>query len=124
MQYVLIVIFGIISGILGGMGMGGGTLLIPLLGFLSLPQQSIQAANLISFIPMAAATLAVHKRNGLLNGTRTGFMIVPAVIFAVIGAFLSNVVESKTLKIAFGVLLLVLGISEFVSVFSKKNQAE
>ncbi|MBE7090170.1 MAG: sulfite exporter TauE/SafE family protein, partial [Clostridiales bacterium] len=32
MQFVLYVIAGVLGGVLGGMGMGGGTLLIPLLG--------------------------------------------------------------------------------------------
>ena len=31
MEIVLLIVFGLIGGLLGGMGMGGGTLLIPLL---------------------------------------------------------------------------------------------
>ena len=52
MQIFLFVLFGFLAGIIGGMGMGGGTLLVPLLSFLDMEQKTIQATNLISFIPM------------------------------------------------------------------------
>lgn len=54
---ILLIVFGFLGGILGGMGMGGGTLLIPLLSFLDIPQRTIQAINLIGFLPMSAVAL-------------------------------------------------------------------
>ncbi|HRX13849.1 MAG TPA: sulfite exporter TauE/SafE family protein [Eubacteriales bacterium] len=124
MTYLIIAVFGFISGILGGMGMGGGTFLIPLLGFLDIPQQTIQATNLISFIPMAAATLVVHKKNGLVKNHRVLIMILPAVIFAIVGALLSNVVEDKILKISFGILLLTLAACQIYEIFKPKKDLE
>lgn len=124
MTYFIIAVFGFISGILGGMGMGGGTFLIPLLGFLDIPQQTIQATNLISFIPMAVATLVVHKKNGLVKNHRVLIMILPAVIFAIIGALLSNVVEDKILKISFGILLLTLAACQIYEIFKPKKDLE
>ena len=51
MQYFLYVLFGLLGGLIGGMGMGGGTILIPLLTlFLNIPQLQAQTINLISFI--------------------------------------------------------------------------
>ena len=38
---IIYVIIGIIGGVLGGMGMGGGTLLVPLLGLVKILQQAI-----------------------------------------------------------------------------------
>jgi uncharacterized membrane protein YfcA len=50
-MFALYILVGIIGGVLGGMGMGGGTLLIPMLGiFFGLEQHVAQAINLISFI--------------------------------------------------------------------------
>ena len=44
MNLIWLVLAGIVSGIVGGMGMGGGTLLIPILTiFLSFPQKNAQA---------------------------------------------------------------------------------
>ena len=67
MEFALI-ISGILSGILGGMGMGGGTILIPVLGiFFGIDQHVAQAVNLISFVPMAAISIAIHLKNGLME---------------------------------------------------------
>ena len=68
MDYIWFLIAGIVGGILGGMGMGGGTLLIPLLTFfLDVSQKNAQAINLISFIPMAVIALILHAKNKLIN---------------------------------------------------------
>ena len=45
---------GLLGGIIGGMGMGGGTLTIPILTiFLSFQQLRAQGVNLVAFLPMA-----------------------------------------------------------------------
>lgn len=50
----LFILFGLFSGILGGLGMGGGTLLIPLLTiFMGLDQKLSQGINLLSFLIMS-----------------------------------------------------------------------
>ena len=78
---ILYIIFGIIGGLLGGMGMGGGTLLIPLLTIgLSVPQQTAQFINLVAFIPMSALALIVHIRNGYVVKKRIFYVIVPALV--------------------------------------------
>ena len=59
-------IAGIASGVLGGMGMGGGTVLIPILTLLlGVGQHESQAINLVTFLPMAAVSLLIHFKNKL-----------------------------------------------------------
>ena len=54
MFYILLVLVGVLSGAVGGMGMGGGTVTIPLLVlFAGVEQKLAQAANLFSFLPMS-----------------------------------------------------------------------
>ena len=63
----LYVLFGFIAGIFGGLGMGGGTLLIPLLTiFLGLDQKLCQGINLVSFLVMALFSLIIHYKNGYI----------------------------------------------------------
>ena len=51
MTYILI---GLVSGVISGMGIGGGTILIPALCFImNLEQQQAQNINLLFFIPTA-----------------------------------------------------------------------
>ena len=48
------IVGGLIGGLVGGMGMGGGTLLIPILTLLAgFKQLEAQGINLISFIPIS-----------------------------------------------------------------------
>ena len=68
MEYVWFGVAGVLGGVLGGMGMGGGTLLIPLLTiFYKVSQHTAQAVNLISFIPMAVVALIIHIKNKLVD---------------------------------------------------------
>ena len=61
MEIMSLIIAGLAGGLIGGTGMGGGTLLIPVLTLLcGFSQHAAQATNLISFIPMAAASLATQ----------------------------------------------------------------
>lgn len=110
---MLIIILGFLAGIIGGMGMGGGTILIPaLVLFASIDPKIAQSVNLLSSIPMTLAALIVHirKKNVLTN------LVVPIALFGIVGAMLgSNLAEyisSETLRKFFGVFLLIIGISE------------
>lgn len=84
MSFILFLIAGFFAGLLGGMGMGGGTILIPALTvLLGVEQHVAQATNLIAFLPMAAFTLNVHKKNGLLKTQGLLSIVIPAVLGSV-----------------------------------------
>ena len=58
------IIIGLVSGIVSGTGMGGGTILIFLLTYLSgLEQHIAQATNLIFFIPTSIVAIIVNIKN-------------------------------------------------------------
>lgn len=117
----LYIIFGIIGGLLGGMGMGGGTLLIPLLTLvLNTPQQSAQLINLLTFIPMSAFALIVHFKNGYVVRKRIFFVILPALVFAVLGGIYATKLPQDLLKKAYGYFLILLGGAYFISCIVKK----
>lgn len=118
---ILYLIFGIIGGLLGGMGMGGGTLLIPLLSLgLNVNQQTAQLINMLSFIPMSFLTLIVHARNGYVVKNKLIFIVIPAVLFAVVGSIFAAKTDTEILKKAFGAFLVALGILYLVGIFIKK----
>ena len=117
------ILFGLIGGILGGMGMGGGTLAIPLLTiFADITQKSVQAYNLVSFIPTAIVSLIILSKQKLVKWKKIIFIIIPAVITAIGGAFLANSVNTNTLKVGFGIFLTALGVIYLISAIkSQKN---
>lgn len=120
MVVFLYILFGFLAGIIGGMGMGGGTLLVPLLSFLDLPQKTIQAINLISFLPMCLMALFVHNKNKLIKKESVLWIIIPAVITAVGGAFLTKFVDDKILKYCFGGFLVAIGLWQLIKAIKFK----
>lgn len=123
MNNFLFVLLGLISGVAGGMGMGGGTLLIPLVTlFLGVAQKEAQFLNIFSFIIMAMVVVIFHIKNKLID-------VYPSVMFSLFGvgsaifsALLVKQVENTTLRIMFGIFLIVLAVIQFIGFIIKKKQ--
>lgn len=115
-KIILLALSGIAAGILGGMGMGGGTILIPLLTiFFNVGQKEAQAINLVAFIPMAIVSLAIHIKNKRVKKEGLLWIIVPAVLTSVGGGFAVQAVNGEVLKRIFGGFLLLLSVVQFFS---------
>ena len=111
MSFIYFLTAGFFWGLLGGMGMGGGTILIPALTiFLGVEQHVAQATNLIAFLPMALFTLNVHRKNGLLKTKGLAVIVVPALISSVLAGFLAVLLPSFALKKLFGAFLVGLSV--------------
>lgn len=110
-KWILLVIFGLIGGAVGGMGMGGGTLLIPLLTiFGKIPQNIAQSINLIAFIPMSIVALIIHIKNKLVEKKGLLFIILPALVTAILSSILVSKINSKTLSLCYGVFITLAGV--------------
>ena len=115
-KIILLAVSGIAAGVLGGMGMGGGTILIPLLTiFFNVGQKDAQAINLVAFIPMAIVSLAIHIKNKRVKKEGLLWIIVPAVLTSVGGGFAAQAVNGEVLKRIFGGFLLLLSVVQFFS---------
>ncbi len=115
-KFLLYLLAGIAGGFLGGMGMGGGTVLIPLLTiFFNCNGHLSQAVNLISFIPMAVVALIFHLKNNLVEKKGILFIIIPATVFAVLGSILSAKLDGELLSKIFGGFLIGLSVIQFFS---------
>ena len=100
---------GLFSGIIGGMGMGGGTLLIPILNiFFNIGQHTAQAINLISFIPMAVVAVILHMKNKLIDYKIVLPIIIAGVFSCVGGCFIARIISGKLLTRFFGAFLTIL----------------
>lgn len=118
----LLILFGFLGGIFGGMGMGGGTLLIPFLTiFLEVSQKNAQLFNLISFIAMAAFALIIHIKNKLINFKAGIIITVFGVVFSVLSAFLVSRMDSEILRFLFGTFLIVLSSIEFTLIILNRK---
>lgn len=110
---MLVGIIGFFAGIIGGMGMGGGTILIPALILLAnIDPKLAQSINLISSIPMTITALIIHiKNDNVVFG-----LVVPIAIFGIAGAIggslLAEYLNSEILRKSFGIFLFLIGLYE------------
>ena len=120
------IVAGIVGGIIGGMGMGGGTLTIPILTlFLAYEQLQAQGINLIAFLPMSLVALFIHIKNHLVDFKSTWLLAVVGCVFSLGGAILANNTSNVVLKKLFAIFLIGLGIWQIVEMIkAKKNQKQ
>ena len=119
MSFLVYAATGFLSGLIGGMGMGGGTVLIPALTvFCGVEQHAAQAANLLSFLPMAAFSLSVHKKQGLMRTDGILSVILPAVAASSLGGAAALVLPASALRRLFGAFLVALAARGALGFFS------
>ncbi|MBO5102913.1 MAG: sulfite exporter TauE/SafE family protein [Clostridia bacterium] len=104
---------GLFGGLCGGMGMGGGTLLIPILTmFLGIDQHLAQGLNLLVFIPTGIIAVIIHMKNKLIDYKVFFIIILPAIATAVCAALFVGKIKSETLSLCFGIFLILIGLFE------------
>jgi hypothetical protein len=107
------ILAGLASGIISGMGIGGGTILIPVLVFiLNVDQHIAQSINLLYFVPTASIALFVHIKNKRIDMKLALIIVAFGVAGAILGSYFAVSVPSVMLKKMFGIFLFAMGIYE------------
>lgn len=116
------ILAGVFGGVVAGMGMGGGTLTIPILTiFLNYEQLRAQGINLIAFLPMAVVALVIHIKNKLVDFKSTWMLALVGSVFSLGGALLANHIANSLLKKLFAIFLIGLGVWQFIELKKEKN---
>ncbi len=109
---------GLLAGVLGGLGLGGGTLLIPILSlFTEHNQRTLQLYNLLFFFPTGIVALHYHNKNNLVDKNVFKEIIIFAIIGAIIGSRIAITIDVNVLRKLFGIFLIVLGINQIASFY-------
>lgn len=114
-MYALI---GLLTGVLTGLGLGGGVILIPILVMLGTSQPEAQAINIISYIVTATITIIVQTKKDTIDKETVKKlmpMTIIAFVFCVIGAMLVFRIDTKILKKIYAVFLFTVGLKELLS---------
>ena len=110
---VLAVAVGLLTGILSGFGIGGGSLLLLYLTlFEGAGQYQAGGINLLYFLSCAPAALISHRKNGLIEREAFKCCVPAGVVTSVLSALLAARVDTDLLRRAFGVVLLYIGVKE------------
>lgn len=120
------IVFGLIAGMVTGLGMGGGTILILLLSlFLDLEQHVAQATNLIFFIPTSIAAIFINLKQRNVDLKLAIIVSIFGIIGAIFGAIISQNISSEHLKKCFAIFIFIIALHEVYKLYkeykNKKN---
>ena len=124
---MLQIFIGVISGIVSGMGMGGGTILIFLLTFVcNIDQHIAQATNLIFFIPTSIIAIIVNIKNKNIDIKLGIYTAIFGILGAIIGANIAIYTDVNKLRKLFGIFLILIVLHEIYSIYKeyKKEKIE
>jgi uncharacterized membrane protein YfcA len=104
---MLYAVFGLVFGIVGGMGLGGGIVLIPALTLLmDMEQHTAQGMTLFAYLPMALAALIIYIKKKQIRLKPVLFLTGFGCVGGVAGYWLATALAGETLRIIFAVFLI------------------
>ena len=110
---------GLLSGIIGAMGLGGGAVLIIYLSvFTGTEQLASQGINLMFFIPIGLLAVVIYAFKKQIKWKTTLLLAAWGLLGAVIGLMLTDLLGGELTAKLFGGLLILIGIKE---IFCKNN---
>ena len=107
-----VILAGLIAGAAGAMGLGGGFVLILYLQAVGMSAPEAGAANLMFFIPTAAVSMLINRRNGFVDTSVLPYAAAAGSIGAVIGLMLGGVIDGELLRTCFAFLITAVGVKE------------
>jgi len=120
MRFLLYIVASMVSGVFAGMGMGGGTFLIPMLSLIfGIEQIYCQSTNVLCFIVLAIFCFVAYIKNKLIDFKILIFVALPATIISFFSSVFALKVDSEILHIMFAIFILGIGIISLVSSFKQ-----
>lgn len=120
MDYIILVISGVLSGIFGSLGVGGGGVLIVFLTFfLGFSYNIASGLNLIFFIPIALFSIIIYLKQNRIDVKKSILMIISGLPGAVLGTYLSSVIETSLLSKFLGAFFIIISLK---SLFFEKEK--
>jgi uncharacterized membrane protein YfcA len=112
-EWLVPALAGMITGILSGFGIGGGSLLlIYMTSFAGVPQNLAQGVNLLYFLPTAATALPSHFKNGCVEKAALLPAITTGLVGTALAAWAATAIDVELLRKCFGLFLLMIGLRE------------
>ncbi len=122
MKIAVAVIVGLLTGVLSGFGIGGGSLLILYLtAVVGTDQYTAGGINLLYFLCCAPTALISHFRHKRVELKAVLWCSLAGVLTSLGAAYLASIMNTDLLRRLFGVLLLYIGIRELFCKAEKKT---
>jgi uncharacterized protein len=118
---VFLVLFGVIVGVFSGvMGLGGGSIMIPVMVLaLAMTQQQAHGTSLAVMIPPVTLPAVIeYYRKGHVDLRVAGWMALGVLLGSFFGAWIATSLPKEMLKLVFGFVLIYVAA---YTVFGKEN---
>lgn len=125
---IILIYSGLFIGLLSGLlGIGGGTLLLPLLTSLGYTPLEAVATSSLALVMTALSASVRNWRTGCLDLEKVAFLAAPSIMIAPLGVYLANQVPSYLLFNIFGLYLIIniflVNLRKNLALQSKENEA-
>lgn len=111
-----------LSGLLGSMGFGGGSVLIIYLTlFADTDQLTAQGINLLFFIPCAVLSVIINVKNKLVKYKVGAYLILGGLIGVAVGSLVVRLTEPTLLSKLFGGFIFIIGL---ITLFQKQKKPD
>lgn len=112
---ILALLAGLLSGIIGAMGLGGGAVLIIYLTlFTDTNQLKAQGINLFFFLPIALIAVVIYAFKKEIKWKKIIPLALGGILGSILGIFLSTFIGGEFLSKLFGGGLVILGLKEII----------
>jgi uncharacterized membrane protein YfcA len=119
-MFITLISISLFSGIISGMGIGGGSIFILLVTMFNLfGQKEAQAYNLIIFIAIGISTTMLSFKEKNIDKKLLKKLFIPIMLGSLIGSFIIKYIDEEKLKNAFYIFIFLIGTYEVV--ISLKN---
>jgi uncharacterized membrane protein YfcA len=126
-NYLILIVVGLLAGVLAGfLGIGGGTVMVPVMVALGLSGVQAVGTSTLAILVIALAGSVQNWRMGYLNLNNVLLLGLPAVVTSFVGTALANYFPEYVLLAAFGLFLLfniyLIGVKKRVVSRAKQQQ--
>ena len=123
MRFLLLVLVGFSSGIFAGMGMGGGTFLVPLLSLcFGVEQIFCQSTNVLCFLILSIVCFVIYTVKKMIDFKVMIFVGVPASVVAGVVCLFSLKIHSNILRMIFAGFIILIGVIMLVLNLVQNNK--
>jgi uncharacterized membrane protein YfcA len=122
MSILIYLLIGLAAGVLSGIfGIGGGVVIVPALIYLAGFRQHLATGTSLAVLlpPVGVAAVVEYYRHGNVNLYAALIIAVTVTIGAFGGAVLANRLAGPYLRLAFGIFVVVLGVSLILGAFRR-----
>lgn len=113
--YLLAILAGALAGIINTLAGSGSAVTLPMLDLLGLPAPVANATNRVGVAIQNVVGIATFRSSGALDLGGSMWLTVPAMLGAIVGAYVATLLDKEQMELAIGVMMVLILITIFVN---------